>query len=147
MRTFLSLKIGWALVIYALVDIVCTGFGMGIPIFCIFLGLPVGWYIIRQVTARSLSTREILQKTLVGATLTSAITLVLMALVWAKTITMLFDPSADLANFGIPMILYEPAASFIGWVILMIFISPILQFLVTLFGAHLTWLWVLSDST
>jgi hypothetical protein len=56
---------------------------------------------------------------------------------------MLFDRAADLANFGIPMILYEPRASFIGWLLLMIFVSPFLQFLMTLFGAHLAlWVWL-----
>ena len=50
---------------------------------------------------------------------------------------MLFDPAADLANFGIPLILYEPTASFIGWLVLMIVISPFLQFLMMLFGAQL----------
>jgi hypothetical protein len=49
-----------------------------------------------------------------------------------------FDPVADLANFGIPLILYDPTASFIGWLALMIVISPFLQFLMALFGAHLT---------
>jgi hypothetical protein len=146
MRTIFSLKIGWALVIYAVIDIVCAGVGMGVPIFCILLGLPVGWYIAKRITAHPLDTRANLQKTLLGAALTSAFTVALMVLIWAKTIGMLFDPSADLANFGIPLILYEPKASFIGWLALMIVISPFLQFLMTLFGAHLTWLRELSNS-
>ncbi len=50
---------------------------------------------------------------------------------------MLSDPAADLANFGIPPILYEPRASFIGWLVLMIAISPVLQLLTTLLGSHL----------
>ena len=59
---------------------------------------------------------------------------------------MLLDPQADLANFGIPMILYGPQASFIGWLVLMIVISPFLQLLATLFGAHVTMLvWLRSD--
>jgi len=67
-----------------------------------------------------------------------------MALLWGHFVTMLFDPAANLANFGMPMILFEPQASFIGWLALMIVISPFLQFLMTLFGAHLTLLWWLS---
>ena len=51
---------------------------------------------------------------------------------------MLGDPTADFANFGIPMILYDPKISFVGWLILMIFISPFLQLLTTLFSSHLT---------
>ena len=59
---------------------------------------------------------------------------------------MLFDPRADLANFGIPLILFDPQASFIGWLVLMIAISPFLQLLATLFGSHLTLLaWLQSD--
>jgi hypothetical protein len=50
---------------------------------------------------------------------------------------LLFDPSADLVETGIPMILYEPKASLIGWLVLMIVLSPFLQFLMALFGAHL----------
>ncbi len=50
---------------------------------------------------------------------------------------MLSDPAADLANFGIPPILYEPRASFIGWLVLMIAISPVLQLLMSLLGSHL----------
>jgi hypothetical protein len=82
-----------------------------------------------------------LRKILSAAALTSAFTILLMALIWASSLAMLFDPAADLANYGIPQILFEPLASFIGWLVLMIFISPALQFLMTLFGAHLTWLW------
>ena len=137
----MTLKLGWALAIFAFVDIVCTGMGMGVPIFCILLGLPVGWYIARRITTRPFDTRQMLSKMLLGAALTSAFTFVGMTLIWARCIVMLFDPTADLANFGIPLILYEPLASFIGWLVLMIVISPFLQFLMTLFGAHLTWLW------
>ena len=39
---------------------------------------------------------------------------------------MLFDPTADLANFGIPQLLYEPLASFIGWLVLMILMVGLL---------------------
>jgi hypothetical protein len=31
------------LLLYALADIFCLGMGMGVPIFCIVLGLPAGW--------------------------------------------------------------------------------------------------------
>jgi hypothetical protein len=61
-----------------------------------------------------------------------------MAALWGPTAKLLFDPQADLVNFGIPLILYDPRASFVGWLVLMIAISPFLQLLTTLFGAHLT---------
>jgi hypothetical protein len=76
------------------------------------------------------------------AALTSALTLFGMTLLWGRCVVLLFDPAADLLNFGIPQILYEPQASFIGWLVLMIAIAPFLQFLMTLFGSHLTFLWL-----
>ena len=63
-----------------------------------------------------------------------------MLIIWGPISTMLLNPYADFANFGIPMILYDPKISFIGWIILMVFISPFLQLLTTVFTAQLT-LW------
>jgi hypothetical protein len=51
---------------------------------------------------------------------------------------MIWDPKADLANFGIPLILYDPKMSFIGWLILMIVISPFLQLMSAVFTAFIT---------
>jgi len=146
MQTVFSLRIGWALSLYAFLDLVCAGIGMGVPIFCILFGFPVGWYIARRVTLRPPDARGMLRSILVGAGVTSAFTFAGMGLLWGRCIVMLFDPNADLANFGIPQILYKPVASFIGWLVLMILISPFLQLLMTLFGAHLTLLWWLSKS-
>jgi F0F1-type ATP synthase membrane subunit c/vacuolar-type H+-ATPase subunit K len=146
MRKVFSLKIGWTLAIFAFLDLFCAGLGMGVPIFCILFGLPVGWYIARRIAARPFDTREMLSKMLVGAALTSVFTFVGMVLLWGPWSAMLFDPTADLENLGAPLILYEPLASFIGWLVLMIVISPFLQFLMTLFGSHLTLLWWLSRS-
>jgi hypothetical protein len=144
MQKVFSLRIGWALAIFAFLDLICVGMGMGVPIFCILFGLPVGWYIARRITVHPFDTRQLFSEMLLGATLTSAFTFVGMALLWGRCIVMLFDPTADLVNFGIPQILYEPLASFIGWLVLMIVISPFLQLLMTLFGSHLTLLWWLS---
>lgn len=141
MQKFFTIKIAWAFIIYALLNTICIGMGMGIPIFCIFFGLPVGWYIARRITIQSYDTRQMLGKMLLGAVSCAVFTFIGMALLWGPTIRMLFDPAADLENFGIPMILYEPLASFIGWIVLMIVISPFLQLLISLFGSHLTILW------
>lgn len=134
------------LLIYAFLDLMFVGFGMGVPIFCIFFGLPVGWYIARRMLARSMQLQKLLSQLLLFAALTSAFTLLMMAILWGPALGMLFDPEADLANFGIPMILYEPLPSFIGWLILMIIISPVLQFLVTSFAAQLTLLRSISHA-
>jgi hypothetical protein len=145
MRSLFSLKIGWAFAIYALVDILCAGLGMGVPFFCIFLGLPIGWYIVRRLNTHLLSTREMLRKIITGAALTSAFTLLLMASIWLSSLLMFRDPGMNPENYGMPLILFEPLPSFLGWMALMIVISPFLQFLMTLFGAHLTWLVETAD--
>ena len=144
MQKIFSLRIGWAFILFAFLDIVCTGLGMGVPIFCILFGLPVGWYIARRIIPLPFDVRQVLSKVLLDAAITSGFTLVIMALLWGPSIVMLFDPTADLASFGIPLILYQPLASFIGWLVLMIVISPFLQLLMTLFAAYLTLLWWLS---
>lgn len=145
MDRLFDLRIGWAFALYAILDIFCVGLGMGIPIFCILLGLPVGWYLARRIMPWATEPRQMLSKMLLGAALTSSFSLLLMAVLWGPSVGMLFDPAADLADFGIPMILYEPLASFVGWLVLMIAISPFLQFLMTLFGSHVTVLWQLSS--
>jgi hypothetical protein len=142
MHKIFSLKIGWVLAIFTCLDLACIGMGMGVPIFCILFGLPVGWYIARRITIGRLDARQILIKMLQGAALTSAFTFLGMAALWGPWSAMLFDPTAKLSNLGAPLILYEPVASFIGWLVLMIVISPFLQLLMTLFGSHLTYLWL-----
>lgn len=137
MRTLVALKRGWALLLYAALDVICVGAGMGVPIFCILLGLPVGWAIGLRLTARPRPAREALDRALRWAAFTAAFTCMLMVAIWGRMVGMLLNPAADLANFGIPLIFYEPVASFVGWLGLMIVVSPFLQILMTLFGAHL----------
>ncbi len=110
---------------------------MGVPIFPILFGFFVGWFIVKYVTLRTSSVPQVFRKVLLYALLTSSVTLFWMVVIWAPTMRLLFDPGSDIANFGIPMILYEPLASFIGWTALMILVSPFLQFLTTLFGSYL----------
>jgi hypothetical protein len=124
--------------LYAIADIICTGMGMGVPIFCILLGFPVGYILARRAIASSDNDLIRLRGAMYYAVLTAGLTMLGMVLLWGRFVTLLFEPTFDFANFGIPMILYGPKASFIGWLILMIIISPFLQFLMTLFGAHLT---------
>jgi hypothetical protein len=82
--------------------------------------------------------QQVFSKVLKYAILTASITLVGMLLLWGPFASYLFDPAKDLAQTGIPMILYEPRASLIGWIVLMVLISPFLQLLTTLFSAYLT---------
>jgi hypothetical protein len=118
--------------------------GMGVPIFAILFGFLVGWFIVKYITAATTTAVPLVfRKTLLYAVLSSTVTMFWMIVIWTPTLSILFDPTRDIANFGVPLILYEPLASFIGWIVLMILISPFLQFLTTLFGAYLAMLrWI-----
>ncbi|MFH1862967.1 MAG: hypothetical protein ABH878_09185 [bacterium] len=135
MVKLLALKPGWALVLYVVLDFFCVGLGMGVPIFCILLGFPVGWFLARYVVKEPQEISAVLRRVLKYSALAAGITFVGMALLWGWCFVLLLDPNFDAANFGIPLILYEPRASLAGWLILMVVISPFLQFLMMLFGA------------
>lgn len=125
----------WALVAYAVLDTACAGMGMGVPFFCILLGFPAGWAIARLAIREKADLHPLLRRVLRYALFCCFVTFVLMAAIWGWAVSMLFDPGADLANFGIPMILFEPKASFIGWLALMILVSPVLQLLAMVFAS------------
>jgi hypothetical protein len=137
MNKIFSLKPRWVFLIFFVLDTICIGMGMGVPIFCILFGFIVGWFIVNYITSTITSVPLIFRRVLLYAVLTSAVSFLWMVVIWGPTISILFDPSKDLANFGIPMILYEPLASFIGWIVLMVLISPFLQLLATIFGSYL----------
>lgn len=135
----LQIRPVWLLIIYILADIICVGMGMGVPIFCILFGFIVGYLVVRFVALKNNDLPQVMHKTFITALITASVTFLAMLALWMPfTASYLFDPAKDLANTGIPMILFEPRASFIGWVVLMVFISPFLQLLTTLFGAYLT---------
>ncbi len=124
--------------IYAVSDIICVALGMGVPVFCIFLGFVVGWFIVWQLSREPGNLHRLLQRTWKYSLLSVAFTLAIMLIIWGRMFALLFDPNTDYANFGIPLILYDPKLSFIGWLILMIFVSPALQLLTTIFAAYIT---------
>jgi len=138
MKRFFRIKPWLAYLIFVVLDLICVGAGMGVPFFCIVLGLPVGWYIARRFLPSEYRVGDQMRRIFQVALATSLFTFAVMAILWGRTVSLLFDPAADFANFGIPMILYDPKASFTGWLILMIFISPFLQLLATTFAAYLT---------
>ncbi|ADZ09632.1 hypothetical protein Metbo_1392 [Methanobacterium lacus] len=128
-----------AFIIYIIVDLICLGpLGMTVPFFSILLGFPVGWYVSKRLYSPDLSVKTLLNKIFKYSLITSGFTFLMMIIAWGRIIPMIWGPTADMAHFGLPMILYDPVASFIGWIILMIFISPFLQFLTTVFAANLT---------
>ncbi len=125
-------------IIFVILDLLCIAMGMGVPIFCILFGFPIGWYSAKRVIINSEDVTFILKKILQYALVTSIFTFFIMSILWGRTIPMLFDSNTDFVNFGIPFILYDPKISFIGWLFLMIFISPFLQLLTTIFASYLT---------
>jgi hypothetical protein len=126
------------LFIYVVLDIICIGMGMGVPFFCILLGFFVGWFVVRYITFSLSDLPQVFRKALQYAGITAGFTFLTMLVLWGPFASYLFDPAKDLAQTGIPMILYEPRASLIGWIVLMVLISPFLQLLTALFSAYLT---------
>ena len=135
----IHLKKKWAIVAFILLDLFCTGLGMGVPFFTILLGLPVGWWLARRLAEKPQTLHSLLGDLLKYAALTAGFSLLVLAVIWLPSLTWLFNPARDLANYGMPLILFEPLASFIGWQVLMVVISPFLQLLMTVFGAVVTW--------
>ncbi len=120
---------------YTAIDILCAGAGMGVPVICILLGLPLGRHIAKKYLERENTIKEAGREILRLSFKAAAVTLLLMAVIWGRAVFLLFDPNADIINFGHPMILFEPRASLIGWLVLMIIVSPVLQALMTVFAA------------
>jgi len=133
-----KIKTRTAFIIYLIIDLICVGLGMGIPIFCILFGFLVGCYIARIVPSPTNTISQTMRKFLFYAIATSFFTFAVMTILWGRWAVILLDANTDYSNLGIPMILFEPKASFIGWLVLMIIISPFLQLLTTLFASIVT---------
>ncbi len=138
MRNLMKLNLKTIIIFYILIDIICLGMGMGVPIFCILSGFPLGWYITKRVSVSPEQLYQKYYKIFKYSFLASIFTIIPLLVVWGRAILMLFDSSSDFQNFGHPFILYDPKISFIGWLILMVIISPFLQLLVTIFAAFIT---------
>ena len=138
MNKILGLKLGWLFFIYIIIDILCAGAGMGVPIFCILFGFLTGWGIIKILLLRTNDLNEILKISIKYGLITTLITFLLMLIIWGTAIILFFNQNYDLKNFGHPLILYDPKLSFIGWIVLMILISPFLQLLTTIFSFYMT---------
>lgn len=137
---FFKLNKKFTFLIYTILDTLFVAVGMGVPILNIILGFPVGWYIVKRLSRSERNLKENLDAILKYSLYTSLVTFIWMIIILVPVSTMLTNPNADFAHFGIPMILYDPKISFIGWIILMVFISPFLQLLTTVFAAQVT-LW------
>ena len=124
--------------IFVALDIFCTGMGMGVPFFNIIFGFLVGWYLVKWISIGTSEVTAILKRMLIYSCITAGVTFLGMLLIWGWSVKLLYGPETDLANFGIPLILFKPRMSLIAWLVLMIAISPFLQLLTTVFAGHLT---------
>ncbi len=138
MKILLNLRPIWLLILYIFIDALCVGMGMGVPFFCILLGFATGWCAVRYNTSKVGELPQLLGVVLRYCVVAAFITCLAMLILWGPFTSYLFNPSKDIANSGIPMILFEPLPSFIGWMVLMVFISPFLQLLTSLFSAYIT---------
>ncbi len=64
MAKLTALKPLWALLLFTLINVIFIGMGMGVPFFCILMGIPLGWFLVLYVTARTSGTREVMWKVL-----------------------------------------------------------------------------------
>jgi prolipoprotein diacylglyceryltransferase len=138
MDKLLQLKTRTAVILYVIIDEICIAAGMGVPILCILLGFPLGWYITKRTMTYEADPARVLNKIMKHSFLAAAFTFVTMLLIWGRVILMFFDPKADFRNFGHPFILYDPKLSLIGWLVLIIIISPFLQLMASVFASYLT---------
>lgn len=138
MNKLIELNAKGVIIIFILVDLMCVGAGMGVPIFCILLGFPLGWYITKRVTAFPEQLYQKYHLIFKYSLIASLFTFVVMLIVWVSAILINIDSVSEIQNFGHPYILYDPETSFLGWLILMIVISPFLQLLTTIFAAFIT---------
>lgn len=138
MNKLIKLNARGAIIIYILIDLMCVGAGMGVPIFCILLGFPLGWYITKRASVSSEQPYQKYHKIFKLSLFASVFTFMVMLIVWGIAILINIDSLSDIQNFGHPYILYDPETSFIAWLALMIIISPFLQLLTTIFAAFLT---------
>ena len=148
MDRIFKLNIKIVFIIFVILDLLCIAMGMGVPIFCILFGFPIGWYSAKRIIMNSEDISFVLKKILCYALVTSIFTFFIMSILWGRTIPMLFDSNTNFKNLGIPLILYDPKISFIGWLFLVIFISPFLQLLTTIFASYLILLkWLKNNKT
>lgn len=121
-------------IVIGLLDVFALGLGMGVPIFAILLGFPVGWWLARRRAAAGLD-QAAARAALVWGGLLAAASFAVLALVWGPHLPKAFDPAFDAAKWGIPLILYTSRASTIGWFVLMLVVSPVLQAMAVVTGA------------
>ncbi|MBN2841275.1 MAG: hypothetical protein JXP37_10010 [Coriobacteriia bacterium] len=131
-------------IVIALLDVFAIGLGGGVPVLAIVYGAGVGWWLVRRGPEVLPETspasegpsvpRAALRTLIARSAALTAVSLVVLLVVWVPSIPHAFDPAFDPASVGIPLILYTQHASMIGWLVLMLVVSPVLQFAMTVTG-------------
>ncbi len=115
-----------------LINGVLVGAGMGVPIFCILMGVPYGFLVVGRILQKEERTHRhhhFYSGILNASAILSLSTFIFMVIVWMPWVLKSFAPGFDYKNTGMPLMLYTLKASFWGWITLMIVISPVLQFM------------------
>ncbi|MEO0086350.1 MAG: hypothetical protein ABIK37_06945 [candidate division WOR-3 bacterium] len=129
-----------AFIAYIVMDLLLAGLGLGTPVFCIVFGFGVGWFSARRAEFFVPNIKGAMKRALRYAFLTSAVTMVLMAIIWARLVPILLNPRVNPGSLGLPLNLYDTRWSLAGWLLLMVFTGPAIQVLMTAFGSYLTFL-------
>lgn len=142
MNRLLRARRGWMIALFLVAEVFAIGAGMGLPVFAILLGFPIGWLSARRQLERSADTSTAMRGALWAAASAGLVTFVFMALIWGPIVPVAWGPTAEVVkNTGygsIPLLLYEPRASLIAWLVLMLVISPDLQLMCALTAAYVT---------
>jgi len=135
---------------FYLISILINGFlvgaGMGVPIFCILMGIPYGVLVVTKMLKKELHSNKhhhFYSGIIKASAVLALSTFIFMLIIWLPWILKSFTPGFDYKTTGMPLILYTLKASFWGWVTLMIVISPILQFMASI-SAAVAAVWMFS---
>lgn len=129
-----------AFIAYSVMNLLLAGLGLGTPVFCIVFGFGVGWFCARRAEFFVPTVQGAMKRALRYAFLTSTVTGVLMAAIWARLVPILLNPRVNPGSLGLPLNLYDTRWSLAGWIVLMVFTGPAVQVLMTVFGSYLTFL-------
>ena len=129
-----------AIISYVIMDLLLVGLGFGTPVFCITFGFGVGWFAALRAEYFIPDMRRAMMRALRYAFLTSAVTVVLMAVVWGRLVPIILNPRVNPGALGLPLNLYDSRWSLVGWLMLMVLTGPAVQVLMTAFGSYITFL-------
>lgn len=136
--------------VFYIISILINGFlvgaGMGVPVFCIFMGIPYGVLVVTKMLKKELHSNRhhhFYSGIIKASAVLAVSTFVFMLIIWLPWILKSFAPGFDYETTGMPLILYTLKASFWGWITLMIVISPVLQFMTSI-SAAVAAVWMFS---